>query len=275
MNCLSAVISGISYTIAVAAMILSGSFSLYFFLILIAVFFTFYSIRKAMNSKGSLVPAITALLSIIGFGCVIGAIMLSHQVHDMVLGGAAQAGSTEARYGQWLAAIPFIKANPITGHGFGLGGYVIESSIDSYVVSLLLETGIPGLAFFTGLLLIPVWYGLRSYLSNSSETGAAAGAVACSIVAFTANRLVLSQKENHMLIFSLLAIAVILNYEYARNRAQEPLSRKLVEKRASADRSFFDQSRREAQAARVASLILAGLIFFLLLTCVHMFTHRL
>jgi O-antigen ligase len=241
----------------------------------LAVFVTVWSIRQAMKSKASLAPAISGLVGVIAFATIILLIITSHAVHDMVLGGAAQAGSTDARYGQWIAALPFIKSNPITGHGVEMGGYVIQSSIDSYVLSLLLETGIPGLVFFSGLLLIPVWYGVRSYLSDTSEAGAAAGAVACSLVAFTANRLVLSQKENHTLIFSLLAIAVILNYEYARNRVPEPLSRKLVEKRASADRSFFDQSRREAQAARVASLILAGLIFFFLLTCVHMFTHRL
>jgi O-antigen ligase len=242
-------------------------------LLSLAVFVAVWSIRQAMKSKASLAPAISGLVGAIVFATIILLIVASHSVHDMVLGGAAQAGSTEARYGQWLAAIPFVKSNPVTGHGFGLGGYVIQSSIDSYVVSLLLETGIPGLVFFTGLLLIPVWYGLRSYLSNSSEAGAAAGAVACSLVAFTANRLVLSQKENHSLIFALLAIAVILNYEYAKNRIPGQLSRKLVEKGASAKRGFVDQSRREAQAASVASLIVAALSLFLLLTCLHMFSH--
>ena len=76
--------------------------------------------RKATSSKTSLLPAIAALLGIIGFGCVIGAILFSHAVHDMVLGGAAQSGSTEARYAQWVAGVPFIKSNPIIGHGFGL-----------------------------------------------------------------------------------------------------------------------------------------------------------
>jgi hypothetical protein len=97
--------------------------------------------------------------------------------------------------------------------------------------------------------------------------------VACSFVAFTANRLVLSQKENHMLMFSLLAIVVILNYEHARKRAPQLLSHKPVDRRASAERGLADESRREAQAARLASLILAGLILFLLVTCVHMFTR--
>jgi hypothetical protein len=40
------------------------------------------------------------------------------------------------------------------------------------------------------------------------------------------NRLVLSQKENHMLIFSLLAIVIVLNHELARKRAPQPLGDK-------------------------------------------------
>ena len=102
---------------------------------------------------------------------------------------------------------------------FHAGRLYYPSSIDSYVISLLIETGIPGFVFFTGLLLLPVWYGLRSYLSDMSESGALAGALACSFIAYIANRLVLSQRENHMLIFSLLAIVIVMNYEYARKRA--------------------------------------------------------
>ena len=136
----------------------------------------------------------------------------------MVLGGGDAAASNHGRYEQWLAGIPLIESNPITGHGFVNGGYVINNSIDSYVLSLLLETGIPGLVFFGGLVLLPIWYGLRNSLSDISESGAVAGALACSFIAFATNRLVLSQRENHMLIFSLLAIVVVMNYEYARKQ---------------------------------------------------------
>ena len=190
----------------------------------VAVLVACYSIRKAASSRGSLVPAIVAVLGILGFGCIIVAIMSFHTLHDMVLGGAAQQGSTDARYVQWAAGTPFIKSNPITGHGFGLGGLIIGlGQIDSYILSLVVETGVLGLAFFLGLLVLPVWYGLRNYLSDTSESGALAGALACSFIGFFMNRLVLSQKENHMLIFSLLALVIVLNYEHVRQRSPQRL----------------------------------------------------
>ena len=190
----------------------------------VAVFVAFYSIRKAASTRGSLVPAIAAVLGILGFGCLIVGIMSSHTLHDMVLGGAAQQGSTDARYVQWAAGTPFIKSNPITGHGFGLGGLIIGlGQIDSYLLSLVVETGVLGLVFFLGMLALPVWYGLRNYLSDISESGALAGALACSFIGFIMNRLVLSQKENHMLIFSLLALVIVLNYEHVRQRVPQRL----------------------------------------------------
>jgi hypothetical protein len=74
------------------------------------------------------------------------------------------------------------------------------------------------------MLLLPIWYGLRSYLSDMSEYGALAGALACSIIGFTENRLVLSQRENHMLIFSLLAIVIVAHYENARKQVPQRVS---------------------------------------------------
>jgi O-antigen ligase len=192
----------------------------------VPVFVAIWSIRKAISDRASLGPAIAGLMGVVMFAVAVGLIIVWPKAHNMVLGGGAQVASTDSRYVQWRAAIPFIESNPVTGHGFVQGGYVINSSIDSYVISLLVETGIPGLVFFAGVILLPVWYGVRNYLSDMSETGAAAGALACSFIAFATHRLVLSQRENHMLVFSLLAIVVFLNYEHARKRVTEQRSSK-------------------------------------------------
>lgn len=185
----------------------------------VAVFVAVWSIRKAVDNKASLAPAIVGLTGVVSFTFLIGLILFWKRAHNIVLGGGDAAASNQGRYAQWVAGIPLIRSNPITGHGFAAGGYVINSSIDSYVLSVLLETGIPGLVFFVGLAVLPIWYGLRNFVSDMSESGAVAGALACSFIAFSLNRLVLSQRENHMLIFSLLAIVVIMNYEYARKQA--------------------------------------------------------
>jgi O-antigen ligase len=251
----------------------------------VAVFVAVWSIRKATSHRASLAPATVGLTGAVFFTLVILAVTFVGKIHNMVLGGSEQAGSTDARYEQFHAAMQFIKTNPITGHGFALGGMVINQSIDSYVTSLILETGVPGFVFFAGLLLFPIWYGLRSYFSDMSESGAVAGALACSFVAFIFNRLVLSQRENHMLIFSLLAIIVVLTYEYAKKRVPERLSYKSPPKthpRAEGNLSFSSPSARrgaadeshrtienEAWAAQMASLILAVLILVLLALCVH------
>jgi hypothetical protein len=64
-----------------------------------------------------------------------------------------------------------------------------------------------------------------------SEYGALAGALACSFIAFAENRLVLSQKENHMLIFSLLAIVIVANYERVRSQAPQELRNRSLRNR--------------------------------------------
>jgi O-antigen ligase len=192
----------------------------------VPVFVAIWSIRKAKNHKASLAPAIVGLTGVISFAVVIGLIIVWPRAHNMVLGGGSAVASNEGRYVQWAVGIPFIKSNPITGYGLANGPAVIDNSVDSYILTLLLETGVPGFVFFIGLVLLPIWYCLRNFLSDMSESGPVAGALACSFIAFATNRLVLSQRENHMLFFSLLGIVLVMNYEYARKQVPErPINR--------------------------------------------------
>jgi O-antigen ligase len=207
---------------AIGGILVSGSRGGYVgFLVSTAAFAGAWAVRKAQTDKASLAPAFVGLLAALSFGTVLMAVLFTHRGHDMVLGSGEEAASTQGRWIQWAAALPMIKTNPITGHGIATGGADIGSSIDSYVISLLLETGVPGLVFFIGICCLPIWFGLRNYIYDLSESGALAGTLACSFIAFTLYRLVLSQRENNMLAFFLLALVVVAIYEYQTKHITE------------------------------------------------------
>src|SRR6185437_14380921 len=105
----------------------------------VPLFLAIWAIRNGKNNRASLAPAIVGLGGGVSFAAIALLVMVWKRAHNMVLGGGEQAGSTQARYEQWAAGIPFIKSNPITGHGFTMGGYLINNSIDSYFLSLILE----------------------------------------------------------------------------------------------------------------------------------------
>jgi O-antigen ligase len=180
-----------------------------------------WPIRKARMKRGSLVPPFVGATCVIACAIAVVLIIFWPFAHNHVLGGGAQASSDEARRVQWVAGWPLIQANPITGHGFATGGFDIASSIDGYALSLLVETGVPGLVFFAGILFLSIWFGVRQYIVDLSESGALAGSLACSLVAFTTYRLALSQRENHTLMFSLVAMLVVIIYQYQSRQVTE------------------------------------------------------
>src|SRR5262249_54324514 len=83
-------------------------------------------------------------------------------------------------------------------------------SIDSYLITLLVETGIPGFLFFFGMIACGIWLGVRLYLFNRDEDAAVAGPIACSILAFAINRTVLSQRENQTFFFIIIGLVFVM-----------------------------------------------------------------
>jgi O-antigen ligase len=130
--------------------------------------------------------------------------------------------------------MPFIIANPLTGHGFDMGAIAIGNgnaeagyTVDSYPLSLLVETGLIGFCSFIVMLFGGIVMGARRYLTDSSEAGPMNGALACAIVSFTVYRLVLSQRENHMLLFVILGLLIVSAAVRRRGSAPSPASRSM------------------------------------------------
>jgi hypothetical protein len=182
------------------------------------VFVFLWAIRSARFNRGSMVPIIVLAAGAIASALLFGSVFFWPRIHDKVLGGAAEQASTQARWDEWHLAIPHIIANPVTGHGFDGGATVVGyynigslfPTLDSYIISLLVETGIPGLLFFFGSVIAGILLGARGYVSDPSRRGAISGALACSLVSFAVYRIVLSQRENHTLFFLFLASIVAL-----------------------------------------------------------------
>jgi hypothetical protein len=205
-------------------------------LVAIPTMLTLWTIRQSKFNPSSLVSSIMGVVFVTGTVCVLGLIATSHTLSGIVFGY-----DDGDRYLQWTMALPHIISNPVTGHGIAssgrLIGYHIESglpSVDSYILTLLVEMGAPGLLLFFGMITIAIWTAGRLYLSAAGDLTALGGALACSLVAFAVYRLALSQTENHTLLFLLIALVFVIR-RVAHERpdaAQEP--RRLAPIRTSA-----------------------------------------
>ena len=215
-----------------AGIFVSGSRGGYLsFLVAAVTFAILFTIRNRIFSPRSLAAPIFGVLGILGFfivGCVIEFV---GKVHKAVFGSGEGAMSDQARELQWELAWPSIRSNPITGHGYALGGDIVgysscpgcQPSVDSYLLSLIVETGIPSALFYFGIALTTALIGGRRYLKDQSWAGVLAGGIACSITAHTQYRLFLSQRENQTLFFILVACAMMLHYYFVRS--SEPRQR--------------------------------------------------
>ena len=171
---LKSALAGWLYSAGIVGIFASGSRGAYLgFFLSTAVFLVAWPVRLARMSRVSLAPAFFGIAGAVSLAALVLLVEVSPAFHNRVLGGGAQASSNEGRRIQWEAGLPLIEANPITGHGLATGGYDINSSIDTYVLSLLVETGVPGLIFFAGIVCVPIWFGLRNYIYDLSEFGRA------------------------------------------------------------------------------------------------------
>ncbi len=207
----------ISCLVAIAC---SGSRGGYITYIAATVSFTaLWLIRTVRWNKGSLAPALVGVSASIGFVILLGLILFWPRLHNVVLGGGQEAYSNQSRIDQMHTAWPKIVSNPITGHGVGNAGDIIGyytpgsqfPTVDSYVLALAAETGIPSVLFFFGMIVISAWLGGRSYILNPTRLGALAGCLACSMLAFGIYRFFLAERENQTLFFELVACMIVLS----------------------------------------------------------------
>ena len=185
-----------------------------------SLFIILYSIWAARFEKHSLVPVISVIVGLGILTVVIILIIVWPRAHNLVFGDGMAAYSTDSRYQQWDLAAPQILRSPIFGLGFAQGAEVVgyrtpggNLSLDSYVISLLTETGIFGFISFSTMLLMAIFISAGLYLREKNPINQLMGAFSCSIFAFGFYRLALSQRENHIVLFVLIGIVAVVKYQ--------------------------------------------------------------
>lgn len=136
---------------------------------------------------------------------------------DMAAGrGAGEIGSTMARIVMFQRGISLVLAQPLVGYGPGLAAVTLGFlpgftvlTIDSYYLSVAMESGLPGLALFTGLLFYPVFKGFIAGVSTPGRDGARLGIIVLALLGFTVVKSVLSLTENFDVVFLLIALLFI------------------------------------------------------------------
>lgn len=182
------------------------------------------ALRLWVRRKQSLIgPFVLTMLPLIFTGLVL-IVLLSTAVSNATFGGGSTQASTEARFTQWSMGIPKILSSPLFGRGIGGASEILGffnpvgiPTIDTYMLSVLLEVGIVGFAFFVGCFLVAIVTGSRLFLAADRPIHLLSGALAASFAGFLIIKIVLSQIENHMVLFVMLAMLVRVRALYARS----------------------------------------------------------
>lgn len=210
----------ISVIASVAALLVSGARGgLIAFLIAMPIMVLLWTVRYSRENPASIVGTIMGAIFSMGILAALGLIAFSNRLFNMIFGGGEALGSTDARFVQFEMAVPHILSNPVTGHGKGSAAALVGffnpgnsiPTIDSYVITLLVEQGVPGLLLFFGMIGFGIWTGVRLYLTNADKRAAVGAPIACCLIAFAVYRPVLSEVENHTLMFLMIGLVFAIS----------------------------------------------------------------
>ena len=184
-----------------------------------------YVVRYIRANPRSMLAPLVAVGFLLGLFAVGGLFMASHRA-SMVVSSTGNGQSVDNGRGeQFHMAIPYIVANPVTGYGLGTAadviGWVTPSgmeSIDSYALSVIVETGVPGFLFYFGMIAIGAIVAAKIYIRDDDPHAEISGPLAASLLAYGSYRFFLAQRENQTLFFIMLSMSFVSAYASKRRR---------------------------------------------------------
>jgi hypothetical protein len=191
-----------------------------------------WSYQRWRSNPRDLFAAATVFGYPAAFLAAVGAIFASTRLSNMVFGGGAHAGSTEARFTQLGMASSAFWQQP-WGHGAGRSGAEMGFSkdafitIDNFFITLQLDYGLFGIIFWYGMFLIGIgaalFHSMMDRYSRSPEAGLLVP-IAVSLTAFLIIKWVHGQDENHSIYFMMLGMISALVYRLRHVEASPRLA---------------------------------------------------
>lgn len=187
-----------------------------------AVFVLLFIIKAAIRRKSSFIGLILAATLPVTFSIIPAMMLLSHRFAIQITGGGEGALSNQARFNQWHMAWPHIISRPLTGSGIGnaadVVGYISTATLtlDSYPLTLLVDSGVLGLTAFYAIFGILLWRSVKLYPRDMSPTSDKAIALVSAFAAFLIQLPALSQTENFTNIFMLIGVFIALENIHRR-----------------------------------------------------------
>ncbi|HEY3948379.1 O-antigen ligase family protein [Phenylobacterium sp.] len=185
-------------------------------------------VRWRSNARDLLAAAAVYAYPVL-FMAGVGAILSSHRAKMMLLGGGAQAGSTEARNSQLGMAMSKIWTHP-WGFGSGQSGNAMGFAkgdfitIDNYFITLLLDYGLAGVILWYGMFIAGIATSVRYCVSREygqrPEAKLLAPLAVC-LTAFLIVKWVHGQSDNHSIFFMFLGMICALVYRLRHDPAPE------------------------------------------------------
>ncbi len=134
-------------------------------------------------------------------------------IRNRTIGGGYTGASDQSRLEQFALLWPKLKANPF-GYGGGSSGVVLQYydpggllTVDSYVITLLIDMGVIGFLLFAALLIyLAVKMIQVAWSATDRDDVDLALPLACVFLVMIEVRLVLSQFDNHAMLFALMGL---------------------------------------------------------------------
>ena len=179
-----------------------------------------WSYKRWRDDKTSIVvatvvygyPAIVALFLALS--------LVWRRLEVMVWGGGPQQASNDARELQWIWGMRGFKEWPI-GYGNGEAARVVgwtnqagELSLDSYYLTILLDYGLIGFIAYFGMFAVAGWKSFTTGMKSKDQEIDLLLPMSIMIGVFILIKSVLSQDDNHTLMFMALGAVVALYHRF-------------------------------------------------------------